>query len=90
MPRRDDVRDAMRDDAGLAAARARQNQKRSFGAGYGFALLRVQPFEEIHERGTLYFSMRRRKNPLLTRANRRAQRRTRTGRSQQQEKHYDQ
>ena len=45
----DDVRDAMRDDAGLAAARAGQNQQRSFGVGDRFALLRVQAFEEIHE-----------------------------------------
>ena len=52
MPRRDDVGDAMRDDPGFAAARAGENQQRPFGMGHGFTLLRVQPFEEVHEMGT--------------------------------------
>ena len=60
MPRRDDVRDAVRDDPGLAAARAGQDQKRPFGAADRFALLRVQPFEKIHWMGN---------NPSLTRDN---------------------
>ena len=54
VPRRDDVRDAVRDDPGFAAARAGQNQQRPFGAGDRFALLRVQALEEIHVRGGLY------------------------------------
>ena len=41
VPRGDDVRDAVRDDAGLTAARARQNQQRTFGVGYRFTLLRI-------------------------------------------------
>ena len=48
VPRRDDVRDAVRDDPGFAAARARQNQQRPFGRGNRFPLLGVQSFEEIH------------------------------------------
>ena len=53
MPRRDDIRDAVSDDARFAAARARQNQQRAFGAGDGFTLLRVQALEKIHVGGTL-------------------------------------
>ena len=53
VPRGNDVRDAVRDDAGLPAARAGQDQERTFGVAHRFALLRVQPFEEIHEWGTL-------------------------------------
>ena len=48
-PRRDDIRHAVGDDASLAAARASQNQKRPFRMHHRFALLRVQPFEKIHE-----------------------------------------
>ena len=51
-PRGDDMRDAVGDDAGLAAARAGQNQKRPFRMHHRFALLRVQPFEKIHEMRT--------------------------------------
>ena len=51
-PRGDDIRDAVGDDAGLAAARAGQNQKRPFRMHHRFALLRVQPFEKIHEMRT--------------------------------------
>jgi hypothetical protein len=39
----------MRDDPGLAAARARQDQKRTLGVGYGFALLRIQPLKKVHD-----------------------------------------
>ncbi len=45
----DQVRDAVRDDAGLAAAGAGQDQQRPVDMGYGFALLGIQPLEEIHE-----------------------------------------
>jgi hypothetical protein len=31
---------------------------------YGFALLRIKPFEEVHERETPYFTMGRRKASL--------------------------
>ena len=37
----DQVRDAVRDDAGFAAARAGQKQQRTFDVGYRFALLRI-------------------------------------------------
>ena len=47
----DDMRDAVRDDARLAAAGAGQDQQRTFGVGNGFALLGIQPFEKIHEIG---------------------------------------
>ena len=50
---RNDIRDAMRDDPGLATAGARENQKRPFRRCNRFTLLRVQPFEEIHDEGTL-------------------------------------
>ena len=36
-----DLRDAVRDDAGFAAAGAGQDQQRTFGVSNGFALLRV-------------------------------------------------
>ena len=39
------MRDAMREHTGLAAAGARENQKRSFGAQHGFALRFVQGFK---------------------------------------------
>src|ERR1035438_9837229 len=61
VPGRDDMRDAMRDDARLAAARSGKNQQGSVDMVYGFTLLRIKPFEEIHERETPYFTMRRRK-----------------------------
>ncbi len=48
MPGGDDVRDAVRNDAGLPAARAGQNQQGSVDMAYGFALLRIKPFEEVH------------------------------------------
>src|ERR1035438_8321592 len=51
MPRGDNVRDAVCDNPGLAAARTRENQKRPFRMGHCFPLLRVEPFEEIHEMG---------------------------------------
>ncbi len=41
MPRRDDVGDAVSNDAGFAAACPGQNQQRAFGAVDGFTLLRV-------------------------------------------------
>ena len=50
MPRDDNVRDAMRDDPGLAAACAREDQKWSFGMRNGFTLLGIQPFEKVHAR----------------------------------------
>jgi hypothetical protein len=49
--------DAVRNDARLPAARSGKNQQRSVDVVYGFTLLRIKPFEEIHERGTFYFTM---------------------------------
>jgi hypothetical protein len=54
MPRRDDVGDAVSDDAGFAAARSGQNQQRAFGAGDGFTLLRVETLEKVHVEGGLF------------------------------------
>ena len=65
VPRRDDVRDAVRDDPGLAAACTGQDQERSFGVGHGFALLCVQAFEKIHEWGT-HSSVARSTRPRAT------------------------
>jgi hypothetical protein len=48
----DDVRNAMGNHTGLAAAGAGKNQQGAFRVGYRFALLRVEAFEKIHERGT--------------------------------------
>jgi hypothetical protein len=42
------MRDAVRDDAGLPAARSGKNQQGSVDMAYGFALLRIKPFEEVH------------------------------------------
>ncbi len=44
----DNVRDAMRDDARFAAARAGQNQQRTFGVAHRFTLLGIEPFKKIH------------------------------------------
>ena len=49
----DEVGDAVRDHAGLAAARAGQDQERTFGMANGFTLLGIQPVEKIHEWGHL-------------------------------------
>ena len=50
MPRRNDVRDTMRDDSGFAAAGARKDEQGPLGMGHGFTLLSVQAFEKVHER----------------------------------------
>ena len=44
-----EMRDAVRDDAGLAAARAGQDQQRTFDVRNGFALLGIQAFKKIHQ-----------------------------------------
>ena len=41
-----EVGDTVGEDAGLAAARARDDEERATGGDYGFALLRVQAFED--------------------------------------------
>ena len=46
--RADQMRDAMRDDARLAAARAGQDQHRAFGRCYCFTLLGIETGEKIH------------------------------------------
>ena len=45
---RDQVRDAMRNRLGFTAARARQDQNRSFGGSDSFTLLGIQTREKIH------------------------------------------
>ena len=65
VPRRNDVRDAVGDDAGFAAARAGQNQQRPFRVLDRFALLGVQPFEKIHATGELSFSFQCIMQPLV-------------------------
>ena len=44
----DEVRDAVRDDARLPRARARQNQQRPIDAEHRFTLFRIEIFEEGH------------------------------------------
>jgi len=56
VPLRNDVRDAVRDDARLAAARSGQNQQGAFRAGDGFTLLRVKALKKIHFEGGLFES----------------------------------
>ena len=48
VPRCDDVRDTVRNNTCLAAARSGKNQQGSVDMAYGFALLRIKPFEEVH------------------------------------------
>ena len=55
---RDDVRDAMRNDPGLAAAGAGQDQQRTFGVGNGFALLGFRPLRKSMSRETRYILAR--------------------------------
>jgi hypothetical protein len=43
-----DVRDAVRDDAGFAAASACKDENRTFGMAHRLTLLGIEPFEEIH------------------------------------------
>ena len=50
MFRADEVRNPMRDHAGLPAARARQNQNRAFGSFYSFTLLGIETREKVHYR----------------------------------------
>ena len=50
VPLRDDMRDAVSDNPGFAAARAGQNQQGPFGAGDGFTLLRVETLKKVHVR----------------------------------------
>ena len=45
----DEMRDAVRDHAGFAAAGAGQNQQRPFDVGNSFALLGVETLKKIHE-----------------------------------------
>ena len=44
----DDVRDTVRDDARLAAARAGKDQERSFGGSDGFTLWGIETGKKIH------------------------------------------
>ena len=46
--RADQMRNPVRDDARLPAARAGQNQYRTFGSCYSFTLLGIETREEIH------------------------------------------
>ena len=46
-PLADEVRDAVRDDAGLAGARARENQQRAFGLEDGFLLFGIEAGEQV-------------------------------------------
>ena len=48
MFRGDQMGDAMRDDLGFTAARAREDQDRSIGGSDGFALLGIETREKIH------------------------------------------
>ncbi len=48
MLRADQMRNAMRDDARLAAARAGQDQHRAFGRFYCFTLLGIEAREKVH------------------------------------------
>ena len=48
------VGDAVRDDAGFAAASASQNEKRAFGMLHRLALAGIEACEKIH--GSHYFS----------------------------------
>jgi hypothetical protein len=43
------MRDAMRDDARLPAARAREDEDRAFGSFNRFTLRRIQTGKKIHE-----------------------------------------
>ncbi len=45
----DQMSDAMRDNAGLPAARASQDQHRAIGSLYSFTLLGIKPRKKIHE-----------------------------------------
>src|SRR3954468_10388909 len=47
------MRNAVRDDARLPAARACENQYRAIGSRYGFTLLGVEAREEIHYQSIL-------------------------------------
>src|SRR5262245_50227375 len=59
LPAGNDVSNPVCDDAGLAAAGARQNQQGTLGASNRFALWRIQPCEKVHAKGnTLDFNMR--------------------------------
>ena len=51
-----DAGDAVRDDAGFAAAGAGQNQQRTFGMRNGFALLGIEALEKIHAQWGVYTS----------------------------------
>ena len=55
VPRGDQVRDAVRDDAGLAAARAGQDQQRTFGAATASRCCGLRPWRKSIERGTLNY-----------------------------------
>lgn len=48
MIRADQVRDAMRDDTRLPAARSGEDEHRSFGCRHCFTLLGIETREEIH------------------------------------------
>ncbi len=49
MARSENVGNTVRDHTRLPATRTRQNEERPLGMAYGFPLLRIQAFEEIHE-----------------------------------------
>ena len=51
MPLRHYIRNPVRDDSGFAAAGARKYQERALGVLYCLALLRIEPFEEVHVTG---------------------------------------
>ena len=57
MLRADQVRNAMRDDARLTAARAGQNQDRAFGGFYRFTLLGIETREKVHYRPFSHWSI---------------------------------
>jgi hypothetical protein len=46
------MRDAMRDDASLAASGSGQQQKRTLNVSHGFALLGIQALKKIHREET--------------------------------------
>ena len=50
MLRADQVRNPMRDDARLTAARTRQNQHRAFGSFDRFTLLGIEARKKVHYR----------------------------------------
>jgi hypothetical protein len=48
MARSDNVRDTVCDHPRLTASRTGEDQQGTVDVAYGFALLRIKPFEEIH------------------------------------------